>query len=208
MSINEAVKRHGWRTPFLALARLHRIIRQQAVKARVLWCSLCTAGTKGSNLSIGERVKITPGCEIILGDRALIGNDCYLEVSIVPKAIVAVGSDTWISHDCHICSYGRISIGSFVLIGEFVSIRDTSHCYCDTGKPIRLQGDKVGTICIEDDVWIGRGSAILGRPEGLTIGKGAIIAANTVVNRSIPSLEVWGGTPCRFIKKRDSHPIE
>ena len=163
---------------------------------------LLTKGKKGENVWLGRRIRITPGSEIEIGDRVRIENDCVLEVSVFPGGSLLIGSETWISHHCHISSNVRVAIGACVLIGEFVSIRDSSHSYQDLQMPMKLQGQRVGTIQISDDVWIGRGSIIMGKPEGVTIGKGAIIAANSVVNRSIPPMEIWGGVPCRFIKRR------
>lgn len=52
---------------------------------------------------------------------------------------------------------------------------------------------------VEDDVWIGHGVIVLG---GVTIGKGSIIAAGSVVTKDIPPCEIWGGNPARKIKDR------
>ena len=52
-------------------------------------------------------------------------------------------------------------------------------------------------IVIEDDVWIGANSIIMGN---VTIGKGAMIGAGSVVAKSIPAGEVWAGNPARFIE--------
>ncbi len=49
----------------------------------------------------------------------------------------------------------------------------------------------------EDDVWIGANAVICG---GVTIGKGAIIGAGSVVTRDIPSGVVAAGTPCRPLR--------
>jgi acetyltransferase-like isoleucine patch superfamily enzyme len=38
---------------------------------------------------------------------------------------------------------------------------------------------------------------------GVTIGDGAIVAAGAVVTCDIPSGEIWGGVPARFIKRRE-----
>lgn len=53
---------------------------------------------------------------------------------------------------------------------------------------------------IEDEVWIGANVVVL---KGVNIGKGAIIAAGAVVTKNIPPMEIWGGIPANFIKKRE-----
>ena len=62
----------------------------------------------------------------------------------------------------------------------------------------REAGSK-GDIVVEDDVWIGENSLIL---SGVTIGRGSIVAAGSVVTKSIPPYTIWGGVPARFIKNR------
>jgi virginiamycin A acetyltransferase len=54
-------------------------------------------------------------------------------------------------------------------------------------------------VVVEDDVWIGANSVVL---DGARIGKGAVIAAGSLVNGTVPPYEIWGGTPARFIKAR------
>ena len=51
---------------------------------------------------------------------------------------------------------------------------------------------------IGNKVWIGANAVIL---KGITIGDGAVIAAGAVVNKDIPSHEVWGRVPVKFIRK-------
>ena len=64
--------------------------------------------------------------------------------------------------------------------------------------PIYYQGYIGDPICIEDEVWIGTHVIVL---PGVTIGKGAIIAAGSVVNKNVPAYEIWGGSPARFLQK-------
>ncbi len=59
-----------------------------------------------------------------------------------------------------------------------------------------------GICVVEDDVWIGYGSIIIG---GLKIGKGSIIAAGSVVTKDIPPCEIWGGIPAKKIRNRFKH---
>jgi acetyltransferase-like isoleucine patch superfamily enzyme len=68
------------------------------------------------------------------------------------------------------------------------------------------EGDVVskGDVEIGNDVWIGRGAKILG---GVTIGDGAVIAAWSVVTRSVPPYTVAAGVPARSVKLRFSQEI-
>ena len=54
-------------------------------------------------------------------------------------------------------------------------------------------------ITLEDDVWIGAEAVIL---KGVTIGRGAIVAAGSVVTKSVGAYEIWGGIPAKKIGMR------
>lgn len=56
-----------------------------------------------------------------------------------------------------------------------------------------------GDTVVGNDVWIGQNVTIL---PGVHIGDGAIIAANSVVGSDVPAYHIFGGNPCRLIKKR------
>jgi acetyltransferase-like isoleucine patch superfamily enzyme len=61
-----------------------------------------------------------------------------------------------------------------------------------------------GDVVIGNDVWIGRGAKILG---GVTIGDGAVVAAWSVVTRSIPPYTIVAGVPARALRQRFSNEI-
>jgi acetyltransferase-like isoleucine patch superfamily enzyme len=199
--IGRVFHRYGWRTPIvtyhLCLQKL-LLVRNFMAVTRL---RLSTKGEKGKSILIGREVDVTPGSLLALGDEVNIGNRCIFEIG-VDSGGVTIGASTWISHDFHLQGRGGVSIGANVLIGEFVSVRDTSHSYIDAHVPIRAQTDVTGSLTIEDDVWIGRGCLIQSKLPGIVIGKGAIIGANAVVTKSIPSMEIWGGVPAKFLKSR------
>lgn len=56
--------------------------------------------------------------------------------------------------------------------------------------------DLFGKVSIKENVFIGAYSIIL---PGVTIGKNSIVAAGSVVTKSIPSEEIWGGVPAKKI---------
>lgn len=58
----------------------------------------------------------------------------------------------------------------------------------------------LGRVIIEDDVFIGMNTLIVAP---VTIGKGSVIAAGSVLTKDIPPYEIWGGVPAKFIRKRN-----
>ena len=52
-------------------------------------------------------------------------------------------------------------------------------------------------VIINEDVWTGMDVTVL---PGVEIGRGATIAACSVVTKSVPPYSIWGGVPARFIK--------
>ncbi len=63
------------------------------------------------------------------------------------------------------------------------------------------QGVKREFVRIEDDCWIAANTVILA---GVTIGKGSVIAAGSVVNKDVPPYSVVAGVPAKVIKSRIS----
>jgi acetyltransferase-like isoleucine patch superfamily enzyme len=124
-------------------------------------------------------------------------------------------------------SYGMLNIYSFnasverLIIGNFVSIAPNVQFLLGGNHQINTvfsfpvysvlyheQYDKDaesnGPITVEDEVWIGMNSIIL---SGVNISKGAIVAAGSVVTRSVPPYAIVGGNPARIIKYRFSEDI-
>lgn len=56
--------------------------------------------------------------------------------------------------------------------------------------------DKSADVIIEEDVWIGTRATILA---GVTLGRGCIVGANTLVNKSVPPYALVAGSPAKII---------
>jgi acetyltransferase-like isoleucine patch superfamily enzyme len=96
-----------------------------------------------------------------------------------------------------------VIFGNYILIAANVSfIGKNDHSFCVSGTTIWDSPRGLNQITIvKDDVWIGDKSIIM---SGLTIGEGSIVAAGSLVNKSIPPCEIWGGVPAIKIKDRFS----
>lgn len=86
-------------------------------------------------------------------------------------------------------------------IAPNVVIIGANHVFADPNKTIKSQGSTSKGIVIEDDVWIATNSSIL---DGVTIGKGSVVAAGAVVNKDVPPYSVVGGDSCKNTKKQIS----
>jgi maltose O-acetyltransferase len=95
---------------------------------------------------------------------------------------------------------GRISIGDYVMIAPNVAIYSKTHNYHDINTPMVLSGEsETRTVTIDNDVWIGINAVVL---PGVTVGKGSIIGANSVVTKNVEPYSIMGGVPARLIRKR------
>lgn len=124
------------------------------------------------------------------------------------QSLVSVGRNTY--GPIEMITYGdhdRLEIGSFVSIADKVKfLLETEHHIDHLSTypyKARLLGQEEsfakGGIKVEDDVWLGYEATVL---SGVTIGRGAVIAAGAVVAKDIPPYAVAGGVPARVIKYR------
>jgi len=126
---------------------------------------------------------------------------------VVIKAVggigdVVIGEHCYINPGSVIYSGNGVTLGDYVLIAANVALMPTNHSFATRSVEMRKQGfaESKGGIVIEDDVWIGASSTVL---DGVKIGRGAIVAAGSVVKDHIPSYEIWGGVPAVKIGDRD-----
>ena len=112
---------------------------------------------------------------------------------------IAVGDQSAIGAYSYIGAAGGVSIGSNVLFGQRVSVHAENHVFDRLDVPIREQGVSRRGVRIEDDCWIGSHSVIL---DGVTIGKGSIVAAGSVVNHDVPAGAIVAGVPAKVLRLR------
>lgn len=106
---------------------------------------------------------------------------------------ITIGANVFINSGCCFQDQGGIEIGNHVLIGQQVVIATLNHDLIPEKR-----GNMVPSpVHIEDDVWIGAHATIL---PGVTIGRGAVIAAGAVVTKDVPEYAVVAGVPAKIMK--------
>lgn len=159
-----------------------------------------------------------------LGDNVLLDTGAIFK-EVIAEDHISVYGNTTISF----CSIGRYSyfaknssiinatIGRFCSVGFGVQIgtgrhpvnfMSTSPVFYSlnrlfTGKPLTTEQHYIEyeDCIIGNDVWIGARSIIL---DGVKIGDGAIIGANSVVTKDVAPYSIVGGVPAKFIRYRFS----
>jgi lipopolysaccharide O-acetyltransferase len=143
---------------------------------------------------------------INLGKGLTTGVGCRIEALPLNKEIVLqFGSNIQMNDYVHITAMKSITIGNNVLLASKIYISDCSHgSYSgneNDSNPTTIPIDRklfAKPVVIEDNVWIGEFVSVL---PGVTIGKGTIVGANSVVSRSLPEYVIAVGIPAIPIKK-------
>ena len=100
-----------------------------------------------------------------------------------------------INYNCVILDTSPVHIGAGAFIAPGVCLSCAGHSIDPEQRSSGISTSK--PITLEEDVWIGANSVVCG---GVTIGKGSVIGAGSVVTRDIPAGVVAAGVPCRPIR--------
>lgn len=145
-------------------------------------------------ISIGNGGRIERGCVLTAWDKTPNGDN--------HKPSIVIGENASIGEFNHITSTNKIHIGDNLLTGRWVTITDNSHGTTDVESlkicPVMRPVVSKGAVVIGNNVWIGDKATIL---PGVTIGDGAVIAANSVVTKDVPAYSVVAGNPAKIIKQ-------
>lgn len=142
-----------------------------------------------------RRIKISKGLTCGVGIRI----DAFGK-----KSSIEIGNNVRIGDYSHIAAMGRMLIGDNSALANRVYITDHDHGLFndsnDHSRPDQLHAERemfVIPVVIGKNVWIGENTTIL---KGVVIGDNSIVAAGSVVTKSINSNTLVGGSPARVIK--------
>ena len=156
-------------------------------------------------MEIGTAVRLY-GLRVTWPHRVRLGDGCSLEHSIYFNIAggyrdgggVTIGKGTFVGSGCEFNITSAISIGEQCLIASGCRFIDHNHG-TGTNASMKSQVEDEQPIRIGSDVWIGVNCVVL---KGVSIGDGAIVAAGSVVTRSLESMGVYAGVPARLLRLR------
>ncbi len=157
---------------------------------------------------VGERLRMSNGIPYIEGhlvirlgdDVAIDGVSSLIAARVHDRPLFEVGDRVFLGHQLTVSVAERVTIGSDVLVSDRVMIADNDGHPLDpvaraAGEPVTAAD--VRPIRIEDGAWVGTRAVIL---KGVTVGRGAVVAAGAVVTRDVPPYAVVAGSPARIVK--------
>lgn len=154
-------------------------------------------------LRIGDGVRIGANVHILVGEGQIelrngvrIGNGVKLEVV---KGRLIIDEHAIVNSTSMITCWSGVAIGRSTLIAPLCHITDRNHGIAK-GELVFDQVGVIDPIELGDDVWIASSSIVL---PGVKIANGAVIGANSVVNKSRDSHKIAVGSPARVIGERE-----
>jgi len=181
-------------------------------------------GKVGRGVIFGRNVVIRHGLKISLSDNVTIDDGVVLDGKGDANTGITIGEKTIISRNTILsCKGGSISIGDRCTIGinslihampdSDVTIGNDvlsgAYCYFIGSGPYVTEQREVpfkkqgfipqGGIKIADNVWFGSSVQTL---DGVSVGTGSIVAASSLLNKSVDEYQVVGGVPAKLLKSR------
>jgi chloramphenicol O-acetyltransferase type B len=167
------MQRHS---PFRARNRLLGMLREMVMTWRKARVRVASHGL----VTFGPNTHIAKNCDMRPPHRAVIAGD------------VSIGKNFTCEVD--------LEIGSDVLVSSNVSMVGNDHPFDDPDTTVYWQGRRDrDRVVLEGDNLIGFGTIIVG---SVTLGRGCIVGAGSVVTKSLPRFTVCAGVPARVIRDR------
>ena len=149
----------------------------------------------GAAVGRGPPLRLEGERDITIGAGTWFGSGCWLNAI---GGTIMVGDGCSFAGDVTISAARSVMLGSDVLIARGVHIGDHDHDFTDPGLPARLAGHRErGTRHDRGWGWLGHNVTVTA---GVSIGRGAVIAAGAVVTRDVPPFSLAVGIPARVAR--------
>lgn len=147
----------------------------------------------------GSRIRSAVRMDVVPFNRFELGSNAVIEsFSVINNGVgdVFIGESSFIGIGNVVI--GPVNIGNHIIFAQHVVLSGLNHGYENPDLPIYQQPVSTALITVEDECWIGANVVITA---GVTIGKHSVVAAGSVVTKSIPPYSIAVGSPARVIKQ-------
>ena len=166
---------------------LRKIKDNRFIRGLYFWYKRYCGYSRKSFGYLGENAKLIPPLDIVNPNNVFMYENTKIEASTISAAI------------------GKFIMKKYSAAAEGLSVHTGNHMmvvgkfYRNITNEDKLQSGQVfdKDVIVEEDCWLGCNVTLLA---GAHIGRGSIVAAGAVVNKSIPPYSVVGGVPAKFIK--------
>jgi acetyltransferase-like isoleucine patch superfamily enzyme len=179
-------------------------------KARTTWMRLTypfVGFGRGVSIHYSCDIRRSAANRIQIGDSVYVAKGVWLNIpepAIEAPIAIILGSGSKIGRRCMISAKNLVHLEENVMLGPSVLITDHSHEFTNPDIPIHAQGLTAGGgVLIEQNCWLGHGSAVICTSGNLLVGRNSVIGANTVVTRSVPPYSIVAGNPAKVIRRYD-----
>jgi acetyltransferase-like isoleucine patch superfamily enzyme len=144
--------------------------------------------------------------KVTLGDHVKVGNrnTWIVGLKVYDAPTLTIGNHTTIGYLVLFSVAQSVVVGDHCLFAGEIKVFDNNSHSLDWRQRragAALTPDEVQPVRIEDDVWVGTNCLIL---KGVTIGRGSVIAAGSVVTKDVPPFSLAGGNPAHVIRSLES----
>lgn len=170
---------------------------------RLAWAEPGARVLGGSNVFLGRRCRLLRGAQLSAGQGNIrVGEGSFIGRYAVVQALggsIEIGSHSGIGDFCSVYGQGGLTIGDDVLMASGVRIMTEEH-FLDSGhSAVARANSKARATHVRDGSWLAANCVVLA---GVTVGRGAVVAAGAVVTRDVPDYAVVAGVPARLIRYR------
>lgn len=165
-----------------------------ALMRRVLLRSL--AKRLGHGLSIGPGTRLLHPETFRIGSGVFVGAQSFIQGRFDGRC--DIGDGTWIGPQSYFDARDLV-IGRHVGWGPGAKVLGSAHTATPVNVPVIRTDLKIRTVRIGDWADVGTNAVIL---PGVTVGKGAVIGAGSIVTGDVPPFAVAAGVPAKIIRMR------